>query len=121
MIKLEEVSCNFEIVEMPNLEGITLNKNNAKITIYDKEIIEKVIDENFNKKYRTLLYLIMSLNDSEDTTETDTELAFLKIDDLKNHLLKYYKFISKDLLNKYLSMLMILGEKIPYVEKNRGR
>ena len=121
--KIEEVKCDFEIVEMDDLEGFTLNKKEqgVKITMYNKDLIERIIDNNFNKKYRSLLYLVMEL-DSDDTTESDTELARLKIDDLRRMLItKYFKYISRDLLEKYLNMLILLEEKIPIVSKNRGR
>lgn len=123
MIKLEQVKCDFEIIEDHNQNGLILNKknNNIKITIYDQSLIEKIIDDNFNKKYRALLYMIMSLN-SEDTTESDTELALIKIDDLRKILLsKYFNLISKELLDKYLNMLLLLEQKVPIITNNRGR
>ncbi len=123
MIKLEQVKCDFEIIEDHDQNGLTLSKknNNIKITIYDQSLIEKIIDDNFNKKYRALLYMIMSLN-NEDTTESDTELALIKIDDLRNILLsKYFNLISKELLDKYLNMLLLLDQKVPVITNNRGR
>ncbi len=124
MIKLEDVKCDFKIVDMEEGEGLTLNKKSQdlKVTIYDENEIIKLIEDNFNKKYRSLLYIIMSLNESEDTTESDTTLAFLKIEDLKNKLLnKYFKFLNPQLLDKYLNMLMFLETKIPIIENHRGR
>lgn len=123
MIKLEQVKCDLEIVSLDEQNGLTLNKKSKdiKVTIYDKDLITKIIDDNFNKKYRSLLYLVMNLND-EDTTESDTNLALLKIDDLKKLIInKYINFLSKGLLDKYLNMLMLLEEKVPIVIKNRGR
>lgn len=123
MIKLEKVNCDLEIVELDDQDGLVLNKknNDLKITVYDNDLIIKIIDHNFNKKYRSLLYMIMSL-DSTDTTESDTELALLKIDDLRNLLIKkYFKFLSNGIIDKYLNMLLLLEEKIPIINKDRGR
>lgn len=123
MIKLEKINCDLEIVELDDQDGLVLNKknNDLKITVYDNDLIIKIIDHNFNKKYRSLLYMIMSL-DSTDTTESDTELALLKIDDLRNLLIKkYFKFLSNGIIDKYLNMLFLLEEKIPIINKDRGR
>ena len=124
MNKIEEVKCHFEIVSLDSEEGFVLHKrkDNLKITIYDKEQAAKIIDHNFNKKYRELLYIIMELNNSEDTTDSDTTLALMKIDDLRTILLnKYYMFLSKGMIEKYMNMLLLLEEKVPIIEKNRGR
>ena len=91
------------------------------IKVYDQELLEKIIDNTFNKKYRKLLYLIMSVNEDEDSTDTDAELALLKIEDLKKYIMLHYsELISKRLLNKYLKMLMILENKIEF-NKKRGK
>lgn len=119
---LKKVNSEFIVVEKENNSKFTINKNEEeKITIYDEELVEKVIDANFNQKYRKLLYLIMDINESEDSTESDTELCLIRIEELKNLLLtKYYKYISRELLNKYLKMIMLLEEKIS-MSKSRGR
>lgn len=119
---IEKIKCDFEIVEMDNLEGFAIKnrKQNEVITIYDEELIQDAIAKNFNKKYRELLYLVMDVNESDDATETDTELVLMKIDDLRKKILNM-KFLSKEQLNKYLKMLLLLNEKIRVPEIGRGR
>ncbi len=124
MIKFEEIKCDLEIVEFDDNNGLTLNKknDNIKVTIYDQEIIENIIETNFNKKYRSLLYLVMNLKNEDDVNPSDCELALVKINDLRTLLLvKYFGFISKELLDKYLNMLMLLEQKVPFINKERGR
>ena len=124
MIKFEEIKCDLEIVEFDDNNGLTLNKknDNIKVTIYDQEIIENIIETNFNKKYRSLLYLVMNLKNEDDVNPSDCELALVKINDLRTLLLvKYFGFISKELLDKYLNMLMLLEQKVPFMNKERGR
>ena len=111
---IEKVNCNLDIIELEDKEGITLNshKHNVKITILDDDKIENVIADKFNKKYRSLLYLIMSLN-SDDTTDSDAFLALDKINNLENILKnKYAKFLNPNLLQRYFNMLVLLKDKI---------
>ena len=119
---IEKIKCDFEIVEMDNLEGFAIKnrQQNEVITIYDEELIQDAIAKNFNKKYRELLYLVMDVNESDDATETDTELVLMKIDDLRKKILNM-KFLSKEQLNKYLKMLLLLNEKLRVPEIGRGR
>ena len=118
---LKKVNNDFEILELNEKEIYTINKKSEKISIYDNDLFEKVIDNNFNKKYKELLYLCMSINEDEESTDTDTELALLKIEDLKNYIIsRYSKSISNHLLNKYLKMIMILEGKLN-MPKKRGK
>lgn len=119
---LKKTSCNFEIVEKNDQESFTIIKKSKKITIYDKKMIENTIDKQFNQNYRKLLYIITDIINSDDATDSDIELLKLKIDNLRQLILnKYYKFISKELLNKYLKMIMILEDKAKIQKKHRGR
>lgn len=119
---LSKLRCELEIVEQKEEKLVTINKNNEKIAIYNKEILEKIIDNNFNKRYRELLYLTMNIIDDEDSTESDAELALLKIEDLKNYIVSHYsKHLNTHLLNKYLKMLMLLDQKLNIPRKSKGR
>ena len=122
-MKIEKLKCDFEIVEIENLEGFLISNKNKdeKITIYDEELKREVFAKNFNKKYRELLYLVMDINASDDATSTDASLALMKIDDLREKLVKKYAFLTKNELNRYLKMLMLLNEKLNIPERNRGR
>lgn len=120
--KIKKVYKEFEIVENDEKSLFTLNTKGNKIKIYDEDILENVIDNRFNKKYRELLYLVMSINEDEDSTESDEELALIKIEDFKTSIIeKYFKYISKGKLNKYMQMLIMLEEKINRRERGKGR
>ena len=120
--KIKKINCDFTIEEKEKNYKYVFNKKNEKIYIYNDELIENVIDSTFNQKYRKLLYIVMDITENEDSTDTDAELILYKIDDLKNLLLtKYFKYISKELLNKYLKMLLLLEDKLENRRTRRGR
>ena len=79
---IEKINKDYDIVELNLKNEFTIVKGNSCLKIYDKKIILKLIDKNFNKKYQELLYLVMEIE--EDSTDTDNYLALLKIDELKN-------------------------------------
>lgn len=120
---LKKVNCEFSVLEKEIAKKFTLNiSEDEKITIYDKVLIENIIDSNFNQKYRKLLYIVMDIIENEDSTDSDVEIVLVKIEELKNLLLsKYYKYISRELLNKYLKMLMLLEEKLNFPKRSHGR
>ena len=123
-IVLENVNCNLEIVDYQEIEGLTISKENKeeKITIFDKNLINKIINQKINKKYQELLNIIIDINDSEDATTTDGELVLIKIDSLKEKILKEYgKYLTKEALNKYLQMFESLGNKLEIPRNRRGR
>ena len=120
---LENVNCNLEIVDYQEIEGLTISKENKeeKITIFDKNLINKIINQKINKKYQELLNIIIDINDSEDATTTDGELVLIKIDSLKEKILKEYgKYLTKEALNKYLQMFESLGNKLEIPRNRRG-
>jgi len=120
--KIKKINCEFKIEEKETEYKFLFNKKNEKIYIYNDELVEKIIDNSFNQKYRKLLYIVMDIVENEDSSDSDEELILFKIEDLKNILLnKYYKYISKMSLNKYMKMLMLLEEKLAKREKHRGR
>lgn len=121
---LENVNCNLEIVDYQEIEGLTISKENKeeKITIFDKNLINKIINQKINKKYQELLNIIVDINDSEDATTTDGELVLIKIDSLKEKILKEYgKYLTKEALNKYLQMFESLENKLEIPKNKRGR
>jgi len=119
---LKKVSSEFYVLEKEDGKKFTITKSEEeKIIIYDEKLIESVIEKKFNQKYRKLLYIIMDINENDDSTESDTLLCLEKIEELKKLLInKYYKYITKDILNKYLKMIYLLEEKIK-LKKHRGR
>ncbi|MBQ7031416.1 MAG: hypothetical protein IJN13_03480 [Bacilli bacterium] len=120
---LKKLNSEFTVVEKENNVKFTISKSEEeKLFVYDEELVENIIDSNFNQKYRKLLYLVMDIEENEDSADSDCELALIKIEELKNLLLsKYYKYISRELLNKYLKMMMLLEEKLTIPRRGRGR
>ena len=122
MNSLKKVSSEFEIIEFDDKKSFSIKNKEEKITIYDEALATELIDKKFNTEYKKLLYIIMDINNSDDSTESDGLLVRDKIDELKNVILnKYSKYISKELLNRYIKMIMILEEKLVIPEKSRGR
>lgn len=122
---VNKVKCEFEISEMNEKPIFSFSSNNddEKIVIYDENLIVPTINAIFNMKYRRLLYIIMNIDESEDATESDSEIVLLKINELKNYIINMFgKYLSKDELNKYMNMLMLLESKLPVLEeRGRGR
>lgn len=119
---LKKVNVEFEVLELEDRKTFTIKKDEKKVTIYDEKLIEEVINKKFNDRYKRLLYIIMDINNSEDASDTDTDLVRCQIDELRNILLNKYKnHISKELLNKYMKMLLILESKLVIPERTRGR
>lgn len=121
-MKLKKNNNSFEIIEDGEKEVLTIKNGKKVISIYDKNLTEKIISYKFNKNYRRLLYIISDINSSNDANDTDEFLVREQIEELKtNFLLKYKKHISKELLNKYLKMLLLLEDKIVVKEKSKSR
>lgn len=118
----KKINSVFEVVEHEDKLIYTIQKQEEKITIYDKRLMTQFIEKKFNDEYKKILYIIMDLNSSDDSTETDEFLVRNKIDELKANILnKYSKYIDKNLLNKFLKMIIILESKINIKERGRGR
>jgi len=121
-MKIKKVNIDFEVVEFDDKKTFIIEKDEKKVKIYDERLIEEIISNKFNERYKRLLYIIMDINNSDDTSDTDTDLVRCQIDELRNLLMNKYKnHLSKELLNKYLKMLLILESKIVVPEKSRGR
>ena len=121
-MKIREVKNDFKIIELNEENGFKIQRDNLKITIYDEEITTALINKNLQKKYERLLYLVASLNDDNDTTDSDVFLVRNKIDELKNIILtKYAKYLPKDVINKYLKALILLEEKIIVPKRAKSR
>ena len=109
MEKINEVKSDFEILEMDEIEGLTITKkaNNEKITIYDPILISEVFEKNFEKKYKKLLYMVMMFNETEDAS------IILQIEDFRNYLInKYYNILGSHKLSQYINMLLMLESNI---------
>lgn len=119
---IKKVNSEFEIVEFDDKKVFTIKKEEEKITFYDESLVEDVISNKINETYKRILYIIMDINNSEDATESDGELVRNQIEELRNIILnKYSKYLSKELINRYLKMLLILESKLVIPERNRGR
>ena len=122
MNSIKKVATEFEIVEFDEKKLFSIKKEEEKISLYDSNLVENVIDRKFNDTYKRLLYIVMDINNSEDSEESDAYIVRDQIDELRNSLInKYEKYLSRDILNKYLKMLLILESKIVVPEKHRGR
>ena len=123
MNKIQKVKTDFEIVEMDDLEGLTITKqkNNEKVTIYDPIIISEVVDKNFEKKYKKLLYMVMLFNESENSSSDDAENIVLQIEAFRNYLInKYRNLIGNGKLSQYINMLLMLESQIN-LNMHKGR
>lgn len=117
MKNIKKINKDFIIVNKEEKKAFTI-KN---IKVYDEDLIAKIIDNRFNEKYKKLLYIVLNITESDDDTESDTEIVLIKIENLKKLLLtKYYKFIDVRYLKKYLKMLMLLEEKLS-MHKVKGK
>ena len=120
---IKKINSEFTVVEKNENNIFSFSdKDGSKISVYNTAMVEKIIDDKFNKKYRKLLYLVMETIENEDADETDLESLILKIDGLRRLLLnKYYKYIGKDMMDKYLKMILLLEAKIKMPIRGRGR
>ena len=113
-MKIKEVKSDFEILEMEDREGLIVTKkaNNEKITIYEPLLIEEILDKNFEKKYKKILYAFMMYNESDGSSD-DAEGIYLEIENFRNYLInKYYKLIGPSKLSKYIDVLLMLESQI---------
>ena len=79
-------------------------KNNLVITLYNQEIIDKLIIKSFNTKYKRIL--LMFLNSEEEASESGLLIMLDDLARLKNILLKKYaNILSINTLNKLLKQL----------------
>lgn len=118
----KKVNSEFEVVEFTDKKVFTIKKDEEKITFYDEKLVEEVINNKINETYKRILYIIMDINNSEDATDSDGELVRNQIEELKNAIInKYSKYLSKEMINKYLKMLLILETKLVIPNKSRGR
>ena len=121
MSSIKKVKNEFDVLEFNDEELFSLSGKEEDIIVYDRELLEKIINASFNDKYKKLVYLVTSINEDEDSTETDAELALQKIESLRRYILTHYSsLISEKLLNKYFKMLLLLQEKIN-LNKKRGK
>ena len=111
---VKKTNKEFEVVEKKENEILQINsKNDDKLLIYDKKLVQNVIDQKFDKKYKKLLMLVLDVTESEDATDTDSELVLMKIEEFKILIMNnYIKFVNQNTINKYLRKIMVLEERI---------
>lgn len=120
--ELNKVSKELKIVEIEDSNSFVIKKEKETITIYDESLIEEIIERKFQDKYKKLLYIIMDINNSEDSTESDADLVREQIQELEVMLIKKYgKYLKEGTLNRYLKMLLILNSKLEPPKVRRGR
>lgn len=120
--ELNKVSKELKIVEMEESNSFVIKKEKETITIYDETLIEEIIERKFQDKYKKLLYIIMDINNSEDSTESDEDLVREQIHELEVMLIKKYgKHLKEGTLNRYLKMLLILNSKLELPKVRRSR
>ena len=123
MNKITKVKSDFEILELDTKEGLTITKKdqNEKVEIYDPIIIQEIIDKNFEKKYKKILYKIMLFNEQENNSSDDAEAIVLEIDNFRKYLInKYYYILGGHKLNQYINMLLMLESQIN-IEHTKSR
>lgn len=121
MSSIKKTKSEFAVIELKDEELFSIEKKDEIIKVYDQDILEKIVDDSFNSKYKKLLCLIMNINEDEDSTETDAELALEKIDGLRKYVLTHYSnLISTRNMNKYIKMLLLLESRISF-NKRRGK
>lgn len=113
----------FVIVDKKDNSKVTItNKVEDKLVIYDEDILSEIVDNKFNKKYKELLYLVTEIEESEDSTESDAELALLKIDDYRTKIIeKYFRYLKVTDKEKYLKLLALLDNKLLSLNFIHGR
>lgn len=120
--ELNKVSKELKVIEMEDSNSFVIKKEKETITIYDESLIEEIIERKFQDKYKKLLYIIMDINNSEDSTESDEDLVREQIHELEVMLIKKYgKHLKEGTLNRYLKMLLILNSKLELPKVRRGR
>jgi hypothetical protein len=78
-------------VKLDLKDGFTFSpKNDSEtiITIYDDELLNNCIDHKFNNKYKKLLAIIINILQSDDSTESDFEIALGEVEKAKKYSFK---------------------------------
>lgn len=85
-----------------------------KVTIYNKEIINKIISKKIEKNYKRLAAIVYDIkNDCNDDSTSDTIIALDEISKFKNIIMyKYHKLIEKELEKEYLKKLILLEKEL---------
>ena len=87
-----------------------------KITVLNDEMVETILKDKVINKYNRLLQIIYNLVDSDDTTSGDVLVTYTEIDRLKDILLnKYYKYLKREFIEKYLRKLQALEVELKKV------
>lgn len=86
-----------------------------KITIFNTEIINKILEKKIEKKFKrvaAIVYDIVANNDDDDTA-ADSAIALDEVAKLKEIILnKYQLFLKKELQKEYLKKLRLLEKEM---------
>ena len=84
-------------------------KRVKKITVLDKDMVSRILEDKIVKKYNLLIKIIYDLITSDDTTSGDVLAAYTELDRIRNILLyKYNEYLRKEFIDKYLKKLYVL-------------
>ena len=115
---IKEINCEFDVLNYDEESKISINKKNIKMDFFDDELVLNVIDKKFNKKYLNIINML----DEDDDSESEKEIILEKIDDLKRLIIdKYYNYLDKKTLTKYLKMIVLLENKISLTTRKSSR
>lgn len=81
-----------------------------KISVYDEEKIQKLLVNQYIKKFKRLSNKILSINEDDDS-DSSIMICFDEISRLKDILTyKYKKYLKKELYEKFISDLLFLSK-----------
>ena len=122
-MKIEEVKCDFKIIEEEKEEGFSLAsfKKGEKIISFDDDITANVIDEVFNHKYRDLLYLIAMNSDEDGESDENMAIALIKLDELQKFIKSVLPYLKKGKKEELLKKGKRLEDRIYLLMNKREK
>ncbi len=84
-----------------------------KITMYDNDLISFYIYNKFTRKYKKILYIVMTILTDDSSGDAEYEIALTEIEK-QRHLInvKYIKYLKKQETLKYLKKLDLLEQEL---------
>ena len=115
---IKKTNKEFKVLEKNQKSVFTINNSNGdKITVYSKDMVENLYKNRFQEQYKRLVMMVASID--EDASDSDTEMALIRLSDYKETLLnRYAKYISEKELNKYIKKILLLEERLNLPKKN---
>lgn len=84
-----------------------------EINIYDTDLISFYIYNKFTRKYKKILYFVMSILTDDDSGDAEFEMALTEIEKQKHIInVKYEKYLKKQETIKYLKKLDLLEQEL---------